>query len=209
MTFSPSQTYNLSVPGCGDAQCREAAAEPDGGVAAPNDVDGGRVHEPHGRGRAGEAKGKVHQRTECAHTPPTSHTATMSACGTHRPLPTPAHREAPELQTEHAGAAQAQVQGREPGGWADHQGALEEEHRAGDEASVSMGPARRLLLMALLPATLHKVLGEGDSNTLLNERRWWPGAHVCASGSRAADPRRASRWWPHLGHVVRGVRLLV
>ena len=35
--------------------------------------------------------------------------------------------------------------------------------------------------MALLPATLHKVLGEGDSNTLLNERRWWPGAHVPAA----------------------------
>ena len=136
-----------------------------------------------------------------ARTHTNSHAATMSACGTHRPLPPPAHREAPELQTEHAGAAQAQVQGREPGGWADYQGALEEEHRPGDEASVSMGPARRLLLMALLPATLHKVLGEGDSNTLLNERRWWSGAHVCASGSRAADPRRASRWWLHLGHV--------
>ena len=35
--------------------------------------------------------------------------------------------------------------------------------------------------MALLPATLHKVLGEGDSNTLLNERRWWSGAHVPAA----------------------------
>ena len=84
MTFSPSQTYNLSVPGCGDAQCREAAAEPDGGVAAPNDVDGGRVHEPHGRGRAGEAKGKVHQRTECAHTqPPCRHVEPTAP--SHRP----------------------------------------------------------------------------------------------------------------------------
>ena len=116
-----------------------------------------------------------------ARTHPNSHAATMSACGTHCPLPPPAHREAPELQTEHVGAAQAQVQGREPGGWADYQGALEEEHRAGDEAAVSMGPARRLLLMALLPATLHKELGEGDSNTLLNERRWWSGAHVPAA----------------------------
>ena len=35
--------------------------------------------------------------------------------------------------------------------------------------------------MALLPATRHKVLGEGDSNTLLNERRWWSGAHVPAA----------------------------
>ena len=35
--------------------------------------------------------------------------------------------------------------------------------------------------MALLPTTIHKVPGEGDSNTLLNERRWWSGAHVPAA----------------------------
>eukprot|EP00964_Phaeocystis_antarctica_P017391 scaffold9603_cov65-Phaeocystis_antarctica.AAC.3 len=69
---------------------------------------------------------------------------------------------------EHAGATQAQVQAGDAGGRADCQGALEEEHRAGDEAAAPMGPARRLLLRTLLPAMFYKVPRKGGSNTHLN-----------------------------------------